>query len=414
MNIGMILEYPYPHDGRVLKEASALTNAGHAVHLLCPFDKSKQQTESEDLEHLIVHRFDYRPTPYAGGRSVRFVLTFEDRQWETAVEKFVRQNDIQVLHLHDVPLGKILVKVKERLNIPLIIDMHEYFSEGLRCWYDSTYFNLKQRTYYSLKSKLLRNPGRFERMETEVLHQANHVIAVVEDAKEQFIVRKGLPPDKITVVMNTIELDEFDGYTIDNTLVARYADSFTILYVGGFGYHRGLETVVESIPQLKKEIPNIRVVLAGDGQSRRSLQATINRLDAGEYVDLPGWIPYNEIRSYVQASDVCVVPHLKNSHTDSTIPHKIFQYMSQGRPIVVSDAVPLARIARDAHCGLIFTSGSAADFAQAIRCLHDGRTRAALGAAGKEACREVFNWTTDARRLVNLYRTLASPNAGIA
>ena len=65
-------------------------------------------------------------------------------------------------------------------------------------------------------------------------------------------------------------------------------------------------------------------------------------------------------------ADLCCVPHNSNPHTDSTIPHKLFQYMIAKRPILVSSSAPLQRIIDDSKAGLAFKAGDFNDCAEKI------------------------------------------------
>jgi glycosyltransferase involved in cell wall biosynthesis len=103
-------------------------------------------------------------------------------------------------------------------------------------------------------------------------------------------------------------------------------------------------------------------------------------------VQLVEWLPLDQVWKQITESSICVIPHRKNPHTDTTVPHKLFQYMLAGRPVIVSDCAPLERIVSDAQCGLIFRSGDSADLADKVRQLHsDIGACQALGERGAAA-----------------------------
>jgi len=406
MNIGMILERPYPDDIRVRKEAKALIQAGFSVYLLCLFVKNGDEAQSQNCDGLTVHRFRYKPTPLMGGRGGQYVLTFQDKQWERAILSFVSKNKIEILHLHDIPLGKIVMRVARKARIPFVIDMHEFYSEGLRHWYRSEEATMGRKLYHLLKRHLLRNSRRFARLEMDVLPKAARVISVVDESRKAFLARNYTQRTTNIILMNTVDLESFNQTPLREDLLKRYSNQFVILYVGGFSFGRGLETVVQSAPDLRKKMNNLKIVLVGNGSAMSTIARLVKDLDVGDTVDLPGWLPFNQVRSYIKASAVCIVPHQKNSHTDTTIPHKLFQYMSQSKPVIVSDAAPLARIVRDEACGLIFKAGNVEMFVDCVEKLQSQILCEKLGNAGNDACISRYNWQTESQKLIAMYNEL--------
>lgn len=92
-------------------------------------------------------------------------------------------------------------------------------------------------------------------------------------------------------------------------------------------------------------------------------------------------------------SDVCLVPHNKNSHTDTTIPHKLFQYMLEGKPVVVSSCKPLKRVVEETDSGLVSEAGKKKDLADKIIDLYNNENlRRELGENGKKAAQGRYNW----------------------
>ena len=99
--------------------------------------------------------------------------------------------------------------------------------------------------------------------------------------------------------------------------------------------------------------------------------------------------------SYIAASAVCLVPHLANPHTEATIPHKLFQYMLMGKPVVVSSCRPLRRIVEETGAGLVYASGDSADLAKTVVQLRDPNLCRQLGAAGRRAASGRYSWPDD-------------------
>ena len=74
--------------------------------------------------------------------------------------------------------------------------------------------------------------------------------------------------------------------------------------------------------------------------------------------------------SYMAFADVNLIPHNRNGHTDNTIPHKLYQGMMVGKPVLVSDAPPLKRVVEKLNSGLVFEGGNSKDFANKVEALY--------------------------------------------
>jgi len=104
---------------------------------------------------------------------------------------------------------------------------------------------------------------------------------------------------------------------------------------------------------------------------------------------------------------VCIIPHVSNEHTETTIPHKLFQYMYMRKPVVVSDCRPLQRIVTETNSGAIFKSGDEFDLARVILQLFENDLlRKQMGENGNRAVIGKYNWENSSRSFIGLYSNL--------
>lgn len=107
-------------------------------------------------------------------------------------------------------------------------------------------------------------------------------------------------------------------------------------------------------------------------------------------------------------ANVNVIPHKSNGHTDNTIPHKLFQAMMVGRPVLVSSSAPLKRIINKTEAGLVFQAGDSEDCSKKVLELYkDKQLQEKLGRNGKNATiHGDMNWERTSVTLINLYKSL--------
>ena len=145
----------------------------------------------------------------------------------------------------------------------------------------------------------------------------------------------------------------------------------------------------------------------GDEQAyRRALQ------NAGleDTIRLIDPVPFEEVPPYIAVARVGLLlfqPGLPN-HT-LAMPHKLFDYMREARPVVAPDfSLEVARIVREAECGLLVDVTSPDAIANAIiTLLEDRETAGRLGRNGRRLVEEKYNWQHDERRLLEAINRLA-------
>ncbi|HDL78618.1 MAG TPA: glycosyltransferase, partial [Bacteroidetes bacterium] len=123
-------------------------------------------------------------------------------------------------------------------------------------------------------------------------------------------------------------------------------------------------------------------------------------------VTFTGWLRFKESTQMIQNSDVCIIPHLSTEHTNTTVPHKLFQYMYLKKPVLVSSSPPLKRIVQEANSGLVFDAGNSADFADKLVQMFESGNLQKWGENGHKAVLEKYNWKKESEKLIRIYRAL--------
>ncbi len=380
----MVLESEFPPDTRVENEISALLDAGHTVEIAC-FTKSNRPLKESKNGYVIYRKkiSEFIHKTSVGSLKFPFYFNF----WRKFLKRLIKTYGYDAIHIHDLPLAKVGYEIKKKFDISLTIDLHENWP-GL----------LKISTHtQTFLGKILSSNKRWEAYEKNILKKANNIIVVVEESKNR-IIDLGIKADKIHIVSNTLNTFEFQESEQKGN-----PDYTTLYYAGAINKHRGIQTAIEAIPYIAKEIPNIRLWLVGKGSYVNTLKNQVEQLGIKDKVNFMGWKPLKEVAEYLSQSDIALIPHLRSDHTDSTIPHKLFQYMYIQKPILASDCIPLKRIIEETKSGLCFENNNAKDFAdKAIRLIKESKILTDMNLA-KSSVIEKYNWNVDKQRLVKIY-----------
>lgn len=406
MHVCMVLDKTFPSDIRVSKEARALAAGGHDVTLLC--EGSDGTPTETTVGPLTVVRLDV-DTPPTRRRveSLRYYLSFVHPRWRRRLDELVRGRGIDAIHVHDLPMVATGLAVGDDRDIPVVADLHENYPEAIRQWrrmddeFSIALPSLAERSLYSVR--------RLKRLEGRCVRRADRVLAVCEEAERHYHRDCRALPNRTEVVGNTVDLTAFDA---DADPIDGFDDEFVVSYIGKYAPHRGLDTVVEALPDLLRQVPDARLLVVGapgTSQYGEEIDTLVAELGIEDRVTFTGWVDFEEVPRYTAASDVCLVPHADTPHTRTTIPHKLFQYMAVEKPVVVTDVPPLERVVSESEAGIVVPSGDTGAMATSLTDLYDDPDRAErLGANGRRAVVDRYNWERDATRLRKMYESLAT------
>jgi glycosyltransferase involved in cell wall biosynthesis len=262
----------------------------------------------------------------------------------------------------------------------------------------------------TLLDRVIRNPRLLRRLERAVVPTLDGVIVVSELSRRR-VEGLGAKPESIWVVGNTPTLERISEVDPRKDPLPSRANGsgrgLCLLYVGGMEESRGLDVVIRALPAILRAEPATTLHIAGRGSSERNLKALAESLGVHDSVNFRGWIAPEFIPSLIRSADVCLVPHRVTEHVNTTLPNKIFDYMAQSKPVVVTDAAALKEVVESVGCGEVVPDGDPTAMAAAVLRLADPAVRARQGAAGRRAVLERYNWRVDERVLLSLVRQLA-------
>lgn len=395
MKIGMILDKSYPPDPRVESEASTLIKNGHQVFLFSLNLYHKQKSETIDGVH--VYRYPFSKKVFNKISPLAYSLPFYHLLLRKGLINFIKKINPEVIHVHDMEIAGLVMNLNRQWKRPIILDLHENKPEIMKVY---SHVN-------STLGRLMIDPQRWKQKQDEFIMQANMVIVQTLEAKEDILTRLNISDQKIDVVPNTIRLEVFNDYPVLDEIVNRYKSKFTLLYIGYTAIRRGIDTLIKSADILKKQIPNLKIVLVGKSGDDMDLKKMVTARQLNNIVEFTGWQKANLLRSYIIASDICLSPLKRNPHHDTTYANKLFQYMACGKPIIVSDCPAQKNVVLETDCGLIHDSGNEEDLARKILYLYKNpEIQEQMGLNGKKAVLEKYNWETASKNLINLYKKI--------
>jgi glycosyltransferase involved in cell wall biosynthesis len=146
-----------------------------------------------------------------------------------------------------------------------------------------------------------------------------------------------------------------------------------------------------------------RLVVSGIGPDLEAVRDRVRAHALEPHVELPGPAAYEAVPAVYQRADVFVSPTYAEGFSNT-----ILEAMASGVPVVAGRAVGVVDCVRDGENGLLVPPGDVEALAAAMhRLLEDAPLRARLAAAALDEVGARYAWPIAARRIVDVYATVA-------
>ena len=207
------------------------------------------------------------------------------------------------------------------------------------------------------------------------------------------LVGRGVNADKIDVIFNWADEDAARPNGTGELSSYGFAGGFNIVYGGNLGVLQGLDTMIIAAHEAATTVPNLRLLLIGDGADRARLESVCTQIGAKNVRIMPG-IPRNQIGDVFQTADVLAMHLVNDPLFEITIPQKTQFYMAMGKPVLIGVSGEAGAFVTDAGAGIACKPEDVKGMAMAMVRLAQmsAEERAAMGARGREAYQRDFSF----------------------
>lgn len=237
---------------------------------------------------------------------------------------------------------------------------------------------------------------------------ADDVNAVCEFSARSLADRDGFRADRIHVIPNGIDAPKYESVTDRPALKTRLGldpGRRYITCVARFHPVKDHRTLVDAFAQVARQVDDVDLLLAGDGELRPAIEAQVRELGLGERVRLLG--VRRDVADLMRASDVFALTSVSEAASIT-----LLEAMGAGLPVVVTAVGGNPELVRDGIDGLLTPRADAAAAADALRRILSDRTVAqALGDSGRARVRRTFSLDRTVGEYHALYRALVAEAA---
>ncbi|MGQ7848573.1 glycosyltransferase family 4 protein [Granulosicoccus sp. 3-233] len=363
--------------------------------------KEAESLEKNDCEVTILGLEDSREIPSRNFSFDISLIHLKSRKYRSKIflplkfaelifrnYQFLMQQDVHVIHCHDISPMFVAWLVSLRKKIPIVYDSHELeYDRNL----SSKALKLFNRYYEKLligkASQIIVSEGAFR---AEVMHDVHRLHAPVTYVRN-------CPPRVTDKDLIQINLKEKLGVPENSRI---------LLYVGNIGPGRGTIQTLESLLHLPKEVI---LVVIGTVQDNGVFNKTKNELGLDDRVFAIGPFPYKELIRYTTSADIglCLYENTCLSYYHST-PTKLFDYIAAGVPPLTSNFPAMSEIVEnspDGEIGVTVSPENPVDIAQGIKIIldWDNEKLGIVKGRMKKLHLSQFNWDEQEKNLISVY-----------
>lgn len=239
------------------------------------------------------------------------------------------------------------------------------------------------------------------KLEKEYILHADAVTGVSPEQIDHIQAKYDLS-ERPTLVMNTPVIH---GATVAESDVRNDigVDGPIIAYHGNIAVERGLMLLIEAMQQLDSEV-HLAILAPENHPLVDDVTKTAADLGVVDRIHILGYVPAEQLSSYLSTADIEVVPYLSTGNNEIALPNKLFEAIQAGIPVLVSNMRSLSRMVEENGIGEVFEAGDPEDLARKAKMILDDLAKY-RSRITPELKREL-SWDTQAERLAGVYHRL--------
>jgi len=347
---------------RILSESIAFKAKGYKVTIAA-------HPDSQLFKNALSAEINTQPIKFHKGLDLKSILE---------LRRFIKNNKVTIVHSHSSVDARIAGIAAHLASIPMVRSRH-------------------------LSDPIKRSPFSW----LTYMYLARHVITSGASIRQAMIDHNRMIARKITSIPAGIDTEQFHitgpSEALMHSLQIHEGD-FVVGIVAVLRSWKGHDYLIHAIKDLESSIPNIKLLIIGEGPSRARIESLIAKLDLTEKVTLTGY--QKNPAPYISLMNIAVLPSFRGEATSQALP----QAMSMGKPVIATNVGGLPEVVLHMKTGLIVEPKSAKSIADAILYLfHNPEITKNLAEGGRNHVLANFTFKQMIDKTESVYKSLLAP-----
>ena len=327
-------------DGAVISmemSAGALERRGHKVVMLAPDPGSRPQVKWP-VHYLPSREFKQYP-------GYRYVISPSD------MLEFLRKEEVDVIHSHGLASMAILSLTASRaLKIPHVLTFHTMANEAAKYY---SPFKIREDIIQELVWVYLRN----------MLRRPEVVVVPSAPIREE-LEANGVSMKICDVVPTGVDCKRFTPERYDRNFLAKYGLSGkqVLLHVGRLSLEKRLDIVLDAMKELARELPDLRLLVAGNGPAYEHYEKMAVELGISDRVVFAGFLSDEDLPVAYASSEALVI-----ASTFETQGMVVLEALASGTPVAGIRFRAIPEFVQEGKNGCLFDIGTCPEAIR--RCL---------------------------------------------
>jgi glycogen(starch) synthase len=361
--------------------ATSLAAAGHEVTVVTRHAADAPLEELREGVRVVRAPEDPPSFPLATPSLLAWTMAFNHALTRAALHAAATET-YDVIHAHDWLVTHTAVTLRDHLGIPLVATVHATEAGRHQGWLPEE----MNRTIHTVEYWL----G----------HEASRVITCSAYMSWEVSRLLDLDAAKMVVIPNGVDAPIWQAAPRAVAHArARYADEGPMIgFAGRLVYEKGVQHVINALPELRDRHPGLRLIIAGDGPYKPELQAEVARLRLEPTVHFAGFVG-GDLAATFAASDTVVVPSIYEPFGMVAL-----EAAAAGAPLAVAATGGLTEIVEPGITGMTFPTRDPAALAAAVSALlADQRSARRMARRARTMVRTRYGWPAIAAQTAAAY-----------
>ena len=367
MKIALVSPYDFAYPGGVTNHISALerhfTRMGHEVKVIAP-----ASIAVSNFGDRFIPIGKPRPIP-SSGSIIRITISL---RLASKIKAVLEQEKFDIIHLHEPFMPMLCSAVLRFSNTVNIGTFHA-------CQGRPGYNWGKPISTWMIRRRLHKLHGRIAVSKPAMDYASKYV------------------PGYYNIIPNGINLEHFSSRV---STIDEFCDGkLNILFVGRLEFRKGLNYLLKAYLEVKREIPNSRLIVVGPGNRLRKRYEKWIKRNGLKDVVFVGYASYSDLPRYYKTADIFCAPATSRESFGIVL----LEAMAVGKPIVATNIDGYASVVAHGEDGWLVPPKDNRRLAGAlISVMNDETLRQQMGSRGRLKAEE-YGWEHIAQRVLDYY-----------